>query len=106
MRNLLLVLLLACVFYLPSGARVAYAEDAPLFSKTRVSVAAGLDYAKQSKPVGANQFQQWELKPSFNLAYNLGSKVSLVGSYSRGLKSDVDEYRAGFRLRLYRGAAQ
>lgn len=101
----LAIIVLALVFYLPSGAKATYADSAPAFSMKRVLVTAGLDYAKQSKNVG-NNLGAWELKPSANVAYNLGSKVSLVGSYSRGLKSDVDEYKVGFRVRLYNGAAQ
>lgn len=101
--RILIAAVLALTFYLPSGAKATYADNAPLLSKTRLSAAAGLDYAKQSRNVG-NNFGAWEFKPSFNVAYNLGYKISAVGSYSRGLKSDVDEYRVGFRVRLYRGA--
>jgi len=82
----------------------AQAVDAPLFSLQRVSVAVGLDYSKSEAVVGHNYGKEWELKPSLNAAYNLGNYVSLTGSYSRGLKSKVNEYRVGFRLRLYRGA--
>lgn len=106
MKSLSILLLFCLVFILPSGAKATYAADAPAFSMKRVLVTAGLDYAKNSAAVGHNYGRDWELKPSLNVAYNLGNHVSLISSYSRGLKSEANEYKVGFRLRLYRGASE
>ena len=98
-RNIfLLSALLVCL------AVPALAMDAPALSIQRVLITAGLDYSKSSEPVGENYGKVWELKPSINVAYNLGEHLSLVSSYSRGLKSDMNEYKGGFRVRLYRGS--
>lgn len=101
MRTILAVLVAFCSIVILSPP--AQAVDAPAFSLARVSVAAGLDYSKQEAYIGNKLPSQGELKPSINAAYNLGNYVSLTGSFARGLKSDVNEYRVGFRLRLYRG---
>jgi hypothetical protein len=95
--------MLAAVAMVALLASPCAAVDAPAFSMQRVMVTAGVDYARYDEPVKVGLTEQWEIKPSLNLAYNLGKYSSLVASYSRGLKSDRNEYRAGLRIRLYRG---
>jgi hypothetical protein len=95
--------LLAFALVLPCHAQTT-TPVAPAFSMQRVLVTAGLDVARYDNPVRPLESdKRWELKPSLNLAYNLGNFVSLTASYSRGLDSDRDEVRGGVRLRLYNG---
>ena len=99
MKKLLFAVLVSLAFALPVQAQTT---DAPALSFQRVLITAGVDYAYyDSLVVGSDK--RWEIKPSVNIAYNLGKWSSLVGSYSRGLASDKNEYRVGVRVRLYRG---
>lgn len=99
MRIIALVAVLALAVVSPT-----WAEDAPILSLKRVSVAAGIDLAKADKPTGLNLAKEWEWKPMGSVAYNLGRSLSLTGSYARGLKTEANEIKVGLRLRLYRGS--
>src|SRR3989304_3247332 len=100
LASIILMAALSVIIISPPAA----ALDAPVLSLQRLSVSAGLDYSKSSGAVGENYGKEFELKPSFNAAYNLGNRISVTGSVALGIKSEVTEYRAGLRLRLYRGS--
>jgi hypothetical protein len=80
----------------------SHADTAPAFSIQRVLVTAGADYARYDDLIVASG-RKWELKPSLNVAYNLGTYSSLVTSYSRGIDTKRNEYRVGIRIRLFNG---
>lgn len=88
-------LLLAALFAL-ALASPAVAQDRPLFSLARLTLAAGVDYSFPE--VGPNQ-----LKVGVFGAYNLTPILSLTGSTVYPLETKDFETRVGVRVRVWRG---
>lgn len=83
----------------------AQAQDKPLFSATRLSLAAGASYDWFGK-VGDQPLPLFkkEWKVGLFAAYNLTPHLSLVGSTDYGLDNKWTESKVGLRLRLFQGS--
>ena len=87
-------------------AQPARAEDKPLLDFSRISFAAGVNYAWHAAP-----FEDSALVPPFGkewetglyAAYNLTPLLSLSGSTVYGFDNKLVETRLGVRIRLGRG---
>lgn len=99
-----LAVLLVCI--LAATASAHEAEDKPLMSLDRVSVAAGINYLWYAAP-----FDTSDPVPSFPRgfevglygAYNLSPHLSLTGSVAYMPDNKQLEQRLGLRFRLYQG---
>lgn len=103
MKRILIVLV---ALVLPMLAQAQAAPLVPAFSMQRVIVTAGVDAVVYDNAVTLSSDKKWELKPNLNVSYSLGDYVSVGASYARGLAKDrynPNEYRVGFRLRLFNG---
>ena len=81
----------------------AMAETKPLFSKDRVSLAAGLDYSFYNRagvePVPSFK-KEWEV--GLFGAYNLTPKLSLTSSAGYGFDNKFVRYKVGLRTVIWR----
>jgi hypothetical protein len=98
----MLIILLAAGF--------ARAEDAPLVSSKRLSVASGLNYEWRTTPLANNSEpvdgRHAEWSAGFYAAYNLTPHSSLVASSVIGLDSRQLRNTVGVRLRLWNGTGK
>lgn len=87
-------------------AATAKAADKPIVDISRLSLAAGANYAWHSQPFvdGAPPpafGKEWEF--GIYGAYNLTPHLSIAGSSVYGLDNKLVESRLGLRFRLWRG---
>jgi len=91
---------------LAAAAAVAQAEDKPVVDWSRLSLAAGVNYAWHAAPFDDSApvpawGREWEA--GLYGAYNLTPRLSLVGSTVYGLDNKNVESRVGLRVRLGNG---
>lgn len=92
-----------------SATQAAALDNVPAFSLTRLSVAAGLDYA-QFQTAADTPFPSWTDKqawqPGIFAAYVLTPRVSIAASAAMNTESHWIEYRTGLRVILWQGRDQ
>jgi hypothetical protein len=83
------------------------AEDAPLFSSKRVSLAGGLNYEWRTTPLKNNSEPLLERHGEWTTglygAYNLTPHASLVASSVLGFDSRQLRHTVGLRIRFFQG---
>ena len=110
MKRIVLTVL-AALFAIVALSRLAIAqvpqEKYPLFSKERVSLATGAQYAWRTTPLANNseplQGRHSEWEAGVFGAYNLTPHASLVGSTTIGIDSKQFRHTLGLRIRIWRG---
>lgn len=104
-KTIMFFSLVACLLFL--NCAPAKAEDAPLFSAKRVSLAGGLNYEWRTTPLKNNSEPILERHGEWTTglygAYNLTPHSSLVASSVLGFDSRQLRHTVGLRIRFFQG---
>ena len=105
-KTVMFCTLVVCLLFM-NCAPVKAAEDAPLFSSKRVSLAGGLNYEWRTTPLKNNSEPILERHGEWTTglygAYNLTPHASLVASSVLGFDSRQLRHTVGVRIRFFQG---